>query len=179
MILSRFPLVNALERPTRQALYLNLGYAVLGAFIVNGLIFGLGWQTTMRPRPWFAPPDFVIGGVWIVLLALLAIARWWLNASSDPELTRLKHAVTLLIVSSLIYPFYTMAIGYPTAGGSSVAGLIGNAVALTLGAWCVLEARRLAARAPAFAVPVVVLVAPVVPWVMFATLIVLGQMGWV
>jgi hypothetical protein len=173
MILSRVSLLHALERPTRSALYLNLGYAMLGAVAVNGLIFWLGWQTPMRLRPWFAPPDYVIGGVWVVLLSMLAVARWWLNASSDLELIQLKHGIGALIVSSLIYPFYTMALG------SAAAGLLGNALAIGLGVWCVARARNLVARAPVFALPVVALVAPVVPWVGLATLILLAQLGWV
>lgn len=75
--------------------------------LLNGVIFGLGWN---RPRAKSAgiPPGWVVGSLWLLLFAGMGAARWQLEDAS-PSLFRERRSewVSLLAFLCLIYPLYT------------------------------------------------------------------------
>jgi translocator protein len=163
-------MLASLNQPTRPALARNIAAAILTTLLVNGLIFGLGWNTAEeRTLLTFEPPGWVIGSVWIVLLTLLAIARWRLNASGNLNNQNNRAAqkarawVTGLLVFCLLYPFYSLAVD------SLVGGLLGNLGTIGLALIAIASAWR-NNRTAAF------LVSPVVAWVSFATVIVVTKL---
>lgn len=137
--------------------------AVVGlALATNGLIFGLGWAVPSGDAPTsrLAPPGWVVGAAWTVLFALLAFARWRLDR---PATATARGWVTALIASCLAYPFYALA------PGSRAAAWAGNLATIALAAY--VDRRVWPADRPAAAC-----VAPIVPWVAFATATILA--GW-
>ena len=86
---------------------------------LNGVIFALGWvgASTASGRVYpLLPPGWVIGAVWVLLLALLAVAYWWLASDAAPEPRRLAPWLLLLIAACLAYPLYTVGLSNETAG---------------------------------------------------------------
>ena len=159
-------ILQALNQDDRQALVLNVALAVGAALIMNAAIFLLGWDSTTdyAPRPWFEPPGWVIGVVWLVLFSLMASARWTLNSYTIIGVVRARAMVTLLIVACLLWPFYSLAIG------SLAGGLIGNIVTIIIAVAAMVFAWLRSRDAALFILPVVL-------WLLFATLIILAEMG--
>lgn len=160
--------LDALDQTTSHALLLNVVAAVGAASLMNGLIFSLGWNTPDDParQPFFAPPGFVIGFVWMILFALMAGARWKLSgavASGRAGARSSRARVTTLIVFCLAWPLYSLALG------SIVGGLLGCVVALVLAVVAVARASRVSMVACA-------LVAPVPAWLLYATAILVAQL---
>lgn len=156
------------NRPDNQSLILNLLLAVGSVLLMNGLIFSFGWDksTDYAPSPWFEPPGWVVGAVWIGLFILMAIARWMLNTESRDEGRRARFWVTILAVSCLIYPLYSLAIG------SVMGGMIGNVWTIALTGFVMSRLWRVSKGAAW-------LVFPIIPWVTFATAITVVELGWV
>jgi len=160
-------MLSFFNKPDMFSLIANIGVAVFAALVMNGIIFLLGWDksTNYAPEPSFTPPGYVIGIVWIVLFAFMATARWNLNLVNYTAASQARWLVTLLIIFCLLWPLYSIAIG------SIIGGLIGNIATIVLAIIVVV-----------FIWPVsfvsACLVMPVIAWVAFATLIVLGQLGW-
>ena len=149
---------------TRVALVTNLAAIVGATLAINGLIFGLGWDGGPDPASTsrLTPPGWVVGSVWMVLMAALAIARWRLGG---PDAAAERGWVTLLIVSCLAYPFYAIATR------SLAAAFAGNLATIALAGFVagrVWPASRAAAAC----------VAPIVPWVLFATATSMVDWGW-
>ena len=127
-------MLAALNAPGRRGLVANL-LVWLGLVVaLNGLIFALGWSTRGTALdPWFAPPGWVIGCVWVGLFALLAAARWTLHARPAG-----RGWVTALLLACLAFPFYAQAPGSVWAGfaGSVGTGLLAAFVTAKAGpAW--------------------------------------------
>jgi len=159
-------LLQALNQDDRRALTLNVALAVGAALIIYGVIFLLGWDsaTGHAPRPWFEPPGWVIGVVWLVLFSLMASARWTLNSYTIIGVVRARAMITVLIISCLLWPFYSLAID------SLVGGLIGNIVTIIIAVAAMVFAWLRSRDAALFILPVVL-------WLSFAILIVLAEMG--
>jgi tryptophan-rich sensory protein len=173
MALKPNDLLKPLEAPNRVGWFVNLAVFVGGATLVNALIFGLGWNdaphfTTQRS---FDPPDAVTAVVWVILLGMLATARWWLNAGQTPEVSRAKHWVTGLCVVCLLWPFYALATD------SVLGGLIGCVLTALLGILTVWRIVRLGDWTPWLAAPATLLVVPMILWVLFATVVVAKHLG--
>jgi tryptophan-rich sensory protein len=167
-------MLQRINQPNRASMLLNLGVALGATFVINGLIFGLGWNAstdTLAARASFAPPDWVVGAAWVVWLGLLAVARWWLNASVRAEAVNARNWVGGLLVSCLLWPLYSLAIG------SLVGGLIGNLWTIALAAFTIFQISKLSKTDPHLALPAGSLVAPVILWVSYATAIILRQLG--
>jgi tryptophan-rich sensory protein len=106
--------------------------AVAVALLVNGLLFVFdlrGGGQAQRDRAQFPllPPPWVIGAVWTVLLAAMALAQLRLaRRTQDPSLL---WWVPALFLNCLLYPAYT--------GGftNEIAGLLGNLLTLALSAY--------------------------------------------
>jgi tryptophan-rich sensory protein len=166
--------LKELEQADRFGLVVNVGLCVGATIAVNALIFSLGWnnQPAGVTRAPFAPPDFIVASVWVALVALLATARWWLNASNDAAVTNAKGWVTLLFVSCLTWPLYSLATG------SVFGGFLGCVLTVGIGVWTLRQILRFADWKPSLAAPATLMVAPVIVWVAFATLIVARELRW-
>ena len=158
--------LQALNQDDRRALMLNVALAVGAALIMNGVIFLFGWDSTTdhAPQPWFEPPGWVVGVVWLVLFSLMASARWTLNSYTIIGVVRARAMITLLIISCLLWPFYSIAIG------SLVGGLVGNIMTIAIAIVAIVYAWPRSRDAALFILPVVL-------WLSFATLIILAELG--
>lgn len=96
-----------IPRRSGRILSENLAVFVGAPLLLNGVIFGLGWN---RPRAKSAgiPPGWVVGSLWLLLFAGMGAARWQLD-SAPPSLFRERRTewVSLLAFLCLIYPLYT------------------------------------------------------------------------
>lgn len=82
--------------------WLHVIVPIISATVVNGIVFGLGWNQQERNR--LLPPGYIIGAIWIIILGLLGFLHYLLR--------RTQHliaawAVVLFIVFCLLYPFIT------------------------------------------------------------------------
>jgi translocator protein len=116
-------------------------------------------------RQTFEPPGYVIGLVWEGLFALMATSRWLLNASSEIGAVRSRTWITVLIGFCLLWAFYSLAIS------NLIGGLLGNLGAILLSVVTITRVWR-------YSKPAAFLILPVSLWVIFATAIVLSQLGW-
>ncbi|KJV08964.1 hypothetical protein VZ95_14400 [Elstera litoralis] len=91
-------------------MFLRAGGYVALALVLNGLVFGLGWNATGVTRqvsqPWFAPPGWAIGLVWTLLLAGMGAADALLSARL-PGAARARLLGRVLALDCLAYPFFT------------------------------------------------------------------------
>lgn len=156
------------NKPYKQSLVFNLLLVVGGVVLVNGLIFSLEWTTRSPEKiietPSFAPPGWVVGVAWTIWFIGLAISRWIIGKSENYKLNSNRVLIDILIISCLIYPFYSLAIG------SVIRGLIGNIFTVFLSSYVfyrVLKKSKSAAW----------LIFPIIPWVTFATMITLFEAG--
>lgn len=95
------------RRRSQRSLAANLAVFVGAPLLLNGVIFGLGWN---RPRAKAAgiPPGWVVGGLWMLLFAGMGTARWELeNAPARLFGERRSGWVSLLAFLCLLYPLYT------------------------------------------------------------------------
>ncbi len=136
-----------------------LAVAVAVALLVNGLIFVFdlrGGGLAQRNRADFPllPPPWVIGSVWTVLLAMMALVQSQLVRRTQQA--SVLWLVPLLFLNCLLYPAYT--------GGftSELRGLIGNLFTLALSAY-------VAGRVQSIWRPGALLIGLVVAWSGFAT----------
>ena len=151
------------------------GLAVLGCGLVVGLIFAAGWDRPRPGEPPGAPPAWVGSVVWLGLFAAMGLARWlltremgagWLrDRRRGPQAFAARWRLDVLMANCLLYPFYTLGFSTP------LLGLAGNLGTMCLAIW----AGAAAWRATGWAAILVMLP---VPWVIFATLLVLRQLGW-
>ena len=149
--------MSVFNLPDRRGLLANVGLALLTVIVVNGMIFGFGWnQSTDTPiEPSFAPPGWVIGSIWLALFMGMGAARWLLVRRSQQNGVTGARLVVLLMAACLIYPFYTIA------PDSTFAGLIGNLLTLLVAAGVAWYTWRISTRATALVLAVAV-------WLSFA-----------
>ncbi len=103
-----------------RGLTANLVVFVGLPLVLNGVIFGLGWQRPSGPQPGL-PPGWVVGSLWLVLFAGMGVARWLLlRARAGAEW------VSLLALLCLLYPLYTAGLR------NDRVGLVGNVVTLVV-----------------------------------------------
>ncbi len=153
----------ALNKPDRRSLILNILVALGVVLVINGLIFVLGWdRANATPQ---SPPGALVGSVWVVLFALMATARWQLNAYSINQAAAARNWVTTLMLSCWLYPFYSLALN------SQIGGLLGNVATITLTMFVVVHVWSVSKRTA-------LLILPVIFWVAFATITVLKGLGW-
>jgi tryptophan-rich sensory protein len=138
------------------AIVLNGGLALFG----NDSL-GVG----SRVPPMFAPPGWLVGGVWVDLFALLGLARWRLVELGSEAGRQVARWTIAFVVVCALYPVYTRGLRSP------VAGFIGN-----LGTALVAVALGLRVR-PIDNVSARVF-ALVIGWLCYATLAISAQLGW-
>lgn len=148
------------QRTDRVGLWANAVGAVVLAIGVNSGIFLSGWDEGYAvPEPWFAPPGWVIGVVWIFLFMAMGAARWLVL---DYDAPRPSTLVTILILFCAAYPLYTLGLQlWP--------GLFGNIATICIAFAVGNRIRRNSKLAAA-------LISLVIFWVTFATLIVLAEL---
>jgi tryptophan-rich sensory protein len=136
----------------RRSLICHLLVVVGTVLLVNGLIFGMGWNSSRAEAPLETlPPGWVIGSVWVVLFTLFAVALWQLRTHPAAY-----NWLIALILFCLAYPFYSLAFD------NRYAGLLGNLGCIALGG--LVTGRALSASRPA-----ALCIFPVIPWVIYAT----------
>lgn len=157
-----------LNRPDHPALWLNIALWVGAVLLINGLVYGLGWDTSDEPT--LRPPavDLPVGLVWIGLFVGMAIARWLLNgpALTNPSADNARWWLSVLLLNCLIYPFYSLAVD------SIYGGLAGNGVVLLLVVYILRQTWPIDRR-------VAWLTGLVGGWVVFATYLIFTELGWV
>ena len=52
---------------------------------LNALVYGLGWNDDAGAEPSYAPPGVAVGAIWVLLFALMGIARWLVVREPGPE----------------------------------------------------------------------------------------------
>ncbi len=160
-------LTQALNRDDRQALVLNIALASGVAAITNGAVLALLWDTiaARSPRPWFEPPAWVAGAVWLILLALVASARWKLNSYTIIGVVPARRAITTLIACCILWPVYALAAGNP------IVAFVGNTITLAVAVTSTVMAWPRSQEAALRIVPTFV-------WLLLATVIVVTELGW-
>lgn len=161
-----------LNHPGQKGIIANILLFVTAVIVMNGLVFGLGWDVTSDKAalqtPYIKPSGILVGTVWIVLIVLLSIARWHLNRYDKAVIGQSKKWVTMLILACILYPFYSIAInGLLGIYG----GLLGNISIILLGTF-IIKLTWVKARITAL------LILPVLIWVPFATTIIMSELGW-
>ncbi|WP_049967960.1 TspO/MBR family protein [Haloferax prahovense] len=73
------------------------------------------WYATLA-RPWFAPPNWVFGPVWVTLFALMGVAAWLVSRSDHPRRERalvvfVGHLVVNVAWSAAFFGLQSPALG--------------------------------------------------------------------
>jgi translocator protein len=161
LTLSHF-MLSLLNQPNTTSLILNILVALVAVSAMNRLIFGLGWNNSIEPiaKSLFAPPTYLIGIVWTILFVLMATARWQLNFDEIDASARTW--VTVLIISCLVYPLYTLAFD------NAISGLLGNLETIALAAFVIFRVWSISKFAA-------LLIVPIIPWVLYASSIIIRR----
>jgi len=117
--------------PVLSSLAANLSVFIVAPLVLNGVIFGLGWdRQTGAAKGQMAgiPPGWVVGTIWMVLFAGMGVARWLLIKAGASQ--RLVEGPSLLAFLCLLYPLYTA--GLQNDGVGLVGSIVTAAVALPL-----------------------------------------------
>lgn len=155
------------DEPTAGPARSVLAVAAL-AVLVNGglaLIGGDSRGVEQHFSSVFAPPGWLVGGVWIVLFGLLGLARWRLARSgSEAGRQGARWAMAFVVVCAL-YPVYTLGLR------SLTAGFVGNVGTALFAVFVGLQVMRIdSLSAGVFAL--------VVAWLCYATFAIAAQLGW-
>jgi len=135
-----------------------LALPLLAVFAVNAMIFLLDWDE--GGTSFLHPPGALIGAVWIVWFVFMGVARWKLKQTKQPQASRISKLILWFMLSCLAYPFYTLGFS------NQAMGLLGNAVTIVFAATIVMKAWPISKPAAWF-------LFPVIPWVVYATAIIL------
>lgn len=120
-------MTSIVRTSSNRRLGANLAAFVGAPLLLNGLIFGLGWN---RPGAKAAgiPPGWVVGSLWLPLFAGMGAARSQLaNAPSGLFRERRTEWVSLLAFLCLAYPLYTEGLRDDRIGlgGNIVTAVVG------------------------------------------------------
>ncbi|MBY0520698.1 MAG: tryptophan-rich sensory protein [Sphingomonas sp.] len=100
---------SLLNNPRQPGLIANIAMLAVVTVALNAFLFSVGWAGStaeaQRGIP-VLPPDYVIGLVWVALLALMGAARWLYVRESGDAGWRSWMPFTLA-AACLAYPFYT------------------------------------------------------------------------
>ncbi len=134
---------------TLKKQWLMVGWPVLAAAAVNGLIFSLGWDNDAGniTNP-FLPPGWVIGIIWLILFGLMGAARWQLQQAATAPAKNLNRLMLGFIWLCLTYPLYTLGLS------NALIGEVANILLLLLGIYLFIRLRMVAPRAAWLFLPV-------------------------
>ncbi|MEK7343493.1 MAG: tryptophan-rich sensory protein [Pseudomonadota bacterium] len=130
--------MNGFNDTGLRGMIANLALPVGLTLALNGFVFAVGWagEPARNQRLPMLPPDWAIGTIWVVLLALMGLARWvYLRRSGDSGAR--SWAPMALAAFCLAFPFYT---GGLLMGPAAFWGTVAT-VALTLATIFLLNAR--------------------------------------
>jgi tryptophan-rich sensory protein len=116
--------------PVLSSLAGNLAVFIVLPLVLNGVIFGLGWdRTTGAAKGQMAgiPPGWAVGAIWMLLFTAMGAARWLLIRRNAG---RLVEGPSLLGFLCLLYPLYTAGLQNDSVG--LVGNLVTAAVAVPL-----------------------------------------------
>lgn len=130
----------------------NLAAFLIPPLVLNGVIFGLGWNMNSAPNP-YLPPSWLVGTIWMLLFAAMAVARWMLLRAGGAE----SGPVVLLAFLCLIYPLYTLGLR------SQGVGLAGSILTALVAIWVAVRVQRRSRGA-------VALIGLVIAWLGYASL---------
>ena len=160
---------NILNLPSKKSLAYNIVLFLLIQIIISFLVFGLGWDKGHNPafvkKPYIIPSGAFVGSVWIILYLLMSYSRWYLNRFSENQLKNIKLTISILLIWCSLYPFYTFAID------SAYGGIVGNAGIFSLSSFIIFSSWK-KARLISY------LILPVLLWIVFATTIILSELGF-
>ena len=112
------------SKPILRSLGANLALFMVPPLLLNGVIFGLGWNRNGMDLPGL-PPGWFVGGLWMLLFAGMGVARWLLlRDGAERGDRKAASGVELLGFLCLIYPLYTVGLS------NDRIGLVGNMVTL-------------------------------------------------
>jgi tryptophan-rich sensory protein len=155
--------VGILNRPDRTGLIGNTSLAILCALAVNGFIALVNPSEMSSQGPvHLQPPGYVVGIVWLALVAAMGFARWLL-LTKPADTIRPRRLILYLLLFCLAYPLYTVGLK------NLALGLAGNFATIALSLFVAIRvsaSSRLAAC----------LVALVTVWVAFASFLVAEQL---
>jgi tryptophan-rich sensory protein len=117
--------------PVLSSLAANLAVFIVLPLLLNGVIFGLGWDRQSGASNGHTagiPPGWVVGAIWMVLFTGMGVARWRLIKSGAG--LRLVECPSLLGLLCLLYPLYTAGLQNDSVG--LVGNIVTAAVALPL-----------------------------------------------
>jgi len=112
----------------RASLAANLAGFVIPPLLLNGVIFGLGWDHDTAPNQ-YLPPGWVVGTIWMLLFTAMGIARWLLVRAGTSTGNREARLVVVLAFVCMIYPLYTLGLR------SDRIGLAGSVATAALAIW--------------------------------------------
>jgi tryptophan-rich sensory protein len=160
---------NILNLPSKKSLAYNIALFLLIQIIISFLVFGLGWDEGHNPafvkKPYIIPSGALVGSVWIMLYLLMSYSRWYLNRFSENKLKNIKLTISILLIWCSLYPFYTFTID------SAYGGIVGNAGIFSLSSFIIFSSWE-KARLISY------LILPVLLWIVFATTIILSELGF-
>ncbi|WP_416838362.1 TspO/MBR family protein [Haloferax sp. DFSO52] len=121
------------------------------------------WYATLA-RPWFAPPNWVFGPVWVTLFTLMGIAAFLVSRSDHPRSRRALIVFVAHLVVNVAWSFAFFGLQSPAAGLVVIVALL-VAIVATMREFAIVDWRAAA------------LLVPYLLWVSFAT--VLNYSFWV
>ena len=112
----------------RRGLIANALLFTAICLVVNGIVFGLGWNTASSAgRAPLIPPGPVVGLVWTALFAAMGAARWaYLRDTPAPGWR--GHAPAALAAACLAFPFYTAGLSDQRVGYVGTVATLGLAI---------------------------------------------------
>lgn len=158
---------SAINRTDYISLLINLTISVGLGVLINAIVFGILFADAPEPPSAvsFAPSGAFIGTVWVVLFALMGVARWLLNAFGDAAKS-VKNWILILLIFCFIYPFYTLGLS------SEKIGLIGNLATIGLTIFVITRTWKFSKIASLMIVPMIL-------WLIIASFITLAELGWI
>jgi tryptophan-rich sensory protein len=155
---TRNPLIALADSPARWTLFFYVAGFVALAGAVNGIVFASGagaWSASLT-SPRFAPPGGVIGAVWVIIFASMAVALWRVRREpKSPRRAAATFAILFQYAVNLAFPFYALL------PRSVLAGFVGTVVSAAI-AWIVLVVVFRASRVAA------AFIAPLCGWLIYA-----------
>ena len=132
----------------------QLAGAVGSVFTVTAID---SWYGTLV-RPWFAPPDWVFGPVWVTLFTLMGVAAFLVSRSGHPRSRRALAVFVGHLVVNVAWSFAFFGLESPATGLAVIVVLLAVIVA-TMREFALVDWRAAA------------LLVPYLLWVAFATVL--------
>ncbi|MDJ0684019.1 MAG: tryptophan-rich sensory protein [Alphaproteobacteria bacterium] len=143
-------------------------FALLIAIGSNAAIFGLGFDGNFEAlaQPDFVPEGWIIGTVWLILFAMHGYGWGLLKSVQSESASLAANTVFVLVLVNASYGFYAL----PLLEITRLPALLGNLLSMCIGCFAMGLAWRVSRTGA-------LLLFPIVVWLVFATIIVGGQIS--